>query len=127
MNRVVIALGSNIDPEINIQKALKALKQKYTIQGESGIQRTKCFGDATQADFLNSAVLIETEMETSPLKAELKQIETQLGRAIDHDHNGPRTIDLDIVVWNETIIDRDFYQRDYLKKSALELIPNLKY
>ena len=50
-----------------------------------------------------------------------------MGRNRSHDQHGPRTIDLDIVIWNEDIIDQDFYERNYLKESVLELIPNLNY
>jgi 2-amino-4-hydroxy-6-hydroxymethyldihydropteridine diphosphokinase len=36
-------------------------------------------------------------------------------------------VDLDIVVWNDKLLDPDFYEREYLKKAVLELMPNLKY
>ena len=84
-------------------------------------------GGVEQPDFVNGAVLLATESSMEQLKDVLKGIESDLGRRAAHDHAGPRTIDLDVVVWNMTIIDRDFYERDYLKQSVLELIPDLKY
>jgi 7,8-dihydro-6-hydroxymethylpterin-pyrophosphokinase len=41
--------------------------------------------------------------------------------------NGPRCIDLDIVVWNRKVIDRDFYDRDFLQTVVLELMPDLRF
>ncbi|MCK4882671.1 MAG: 2-amino-4-hydroxy-6-hydroxymethyldihydropteridine diphosphokinase [Candidatus Omnitrophica bacterium] len=127
MNRMVIALGSNIEPDTNIQKAKEILIRKYHILAESCFKTTKSVGDVPQADFINGALLLETESERTSLKATLKTIEAQLGRGEKHSHEAPRTIDLDIVLWNETIVDQNFYERDYLKESVLELVPDLKY
>ena len=73
------------------------------------------------------SVLIETASEIGELKAALKRIESALGRDGTVDSSEPRTIDLDIVVWNNAVVDKDFYRREYLKHSVLELLPNLKY
>ncbi len=125
MNRVIIGLGSNIKPNENIQQAREILAQKYQIVAESCFKVTKPVGTIKQADFINGSVLIETELNIDQLKSELGGIEKGLGRNRPRDRFGPRTIDLDIVVWNENIIDQDFYERDYLKESVLELIPSL--
>ena len=54
-------------------------------------------------------------------------MEKDLGRVASAERFGPRTIDLDIVVWNGKVVDKDFYSRDYLKESVLELLPDLQY
>lgn len=127
MNRVIVGLGSNIEPDKNIERAKKTLTRKYKVVAESSFRQTKSIGDIQQADFINGAILLETERDSEQLKVELTQIETELGRSQEHNHNEPRTIDLDIILWNETIMDQDFYKRDYLKQSVLELLPDLKY
>ncbi|MCK5082041.1 MAG: 2-amino-4-hydroxy-6-hydroxymethyldihydropteridine diphosphokinase [Candidatus Omnitrophica bacterium] len=127
MNRVIIALGSNIEPDTNIQKTKEILVRKYHVLTESCFKTTKSVGDVPQADFINGNLLLETESAHTSLKAELKTIEAQLGRDEKHSHETPRTIDLDIVLWNEAVINQDFYERDYLKESVLELVPDLKY
>ena len=127
MNRVIICLGSNIEPDQNIQQAKESLTQKYQVIAESCFKVTKSVGRIKQADFINGSVLIETPLTIEQLKTELGAIEKNMGRNPLHDRDGPRTIDLDIVVWNENIIDQDFYNRDYLKEFVLELVPNLKY
>lgn len=127
MNHIIIGLGSNIEPGQNIQRAKEILAQKYHVIAESCFKVTKPVGSIKQADFINGSVLIETEFPIERLKTELGEIEKGMGRNKPHDRHGPRTIDLDIVAWNGDIIDQDFYERDYLKESVLELIPNLKY
>ena len=127
MNIAVIGIGSNIDPQIHIEKAKSLLRGLFRIKGESRFVRTKPVGDVKQPDFLNGAVLIETDMDCQQLKATLKTIEQQLGRAPNADKFAPRTIDLDILAWNNTVTDDDFYTREFIKQSVLELIPDLQY
>ncbi|MCK5260069.1 MAG: 2-amino-4-hydroxy-6-hydroxymethyldihydropteridine diphosphokinase [Candidatus Omnitrophica bacterium] len=127
MNRVVVALGSNIEPAANIEKAKGILARDYYVVAESCFKTTKAVGQVPQANFINGAILLEAELDRAPLKTELRTIEAQLGRSEKHDHGAPRTIDLDIVLWNGTVVNQDFYERDYLKESVLELVPNLKY
>ena len=127
MNRAIIGLGSNIKSDQNIQQVRAILAQKYRIVAESCFKVTKPVGTIKQADFINGSVLIETELTIEQLKEELGGIEKGLGRNRPYGRHGPRTIDLDIVVWNREIIDKDFYERDYLKESVLELVPNLNY
>ena len=127
MNHVIVGLGSNIEPEKNIPRARKILARKYRILAESSFMTTKPIGAIQQTDFVNGAVLLETELTRRQLKKAFKEIESDLGRRKSHDPDTPRTIDLDIVVWNENVVDKDFYDRDYLKRSVLELVPDLKY
>lgn len=127
MNRVIIGLGSNIDPNQNIREAKETLAQKFRLLAESCFTSTKPIGKIHQPDFINGTVLIETELSIGQLKKMLKTIESDLGRKETGNRDGPRTIDLDIVVWNKSIMDQSFYERNYLKQSVLELAPDLKY
>ena len=126
-NRAVIGLGSNIDPNKNIAKAKQALEKHFGVAGQSRFLVTKPVGKIKQADFVNGAVAIETDLSLDELKNQLKELETALGRKPSVEKYGPREIDLDILVWNDAVIDKHFYERDFLKNSVLELIPNLKY
>ncbi len=127
MNKVVIGIGSNIAPGENIRKARIILAQKYNVLAESEFVTTQPIGNAAQPDFINGAVLIETQATYEQLAKELKVIEQQLGRRESTDKFAPRMIDLDIVVLNGKITDQDFHNRDFLKNAVLEVLPTLKY
>lgn len=127
INRAVIGIGSNISPQANIDKALEILKTKFFILAQSHFVRTKPIGRPEQDDFINGTVLVETHLDAYELRALLKQIETQIGREKSFDPFAARVIDLDIVVYNGRIMDDDFYDRAFLKKATLEVVPDLKY
>ena len=125
MNRVVVSFGSNINPEINIQEAKRILAKTHLLIAESGVVVTKPLGYKEQPDFYNGAVLLDTEMELQTFNSYLKKIEDRLGRIRYDNKNGPRTIDLDIVVWNGSVKDSDIYSRPHLRNSVLQLLPDL--
>ncbi len=126
MNRAIVGIGSNIDPEKNIQKALARIEEAFTLLDQSKTVQTAPVGFQNQPHFLNSAVLIETALEKDEFVKKLKAIESDLGRKRGENRDGPRTIDLDLVVWNGEIVDPDFYERSFLRNAVLELDPGLK-
>ena len=121
MNICIIGIGSNIDAETNIPKMLKILETKMTILKISTFHKTKPIGIINQPDFTNGAVKIETNLNRQDLNNILKTIEDKMGRNRTLPKSGPRCIDLDIVVWNGEIVDKDYYSRDFLQKSVREL------
>ena len=126
MNRAVIGVGSNIAPEVNVPRARQRIAERHVIVAESPLMKTSPIGYVDQPDFTNGALLLETPADRQRLRADLKAIETMLGREPGENRYGPRTIDLDIVVWNGEIIDRDLYTRDYLREAVLAVLPELK-
>ena len=125
-HEVVIGLGSNIDPEANLEQAVLELKSRFKVSKRSQWTRTKPIGIQNHPDFYNGALLMETELEQQSLKKELKRIEDILGRDRSLPKFGPRTIDLDILIWNKKVVDEDYYERDYLRKGVEEIIPDLE-
>ncbi len=125
MNTAIVGFGSNIEPEENISLALALLKKYHSVLCESEIVLTKPIGYINQPDFHNGAVLIHTQMSFETLKSWLKGIENRLGRRRTSNKNGPRTIDLDIVIWNGTVVDPNITHRTFLKNAILELLPNI--
>ena len=126
MNRVVIGVGSNIEPEINIEKARQQIAQDHHLMAASRNIKTKPIGYADQPDFLNCAFLVETTFNDLEFEAYLHSVEEKLKRVRTGNKFGPRTIDLDIAVWNNDIVDEDVYKRSFLKESVRELCPDLK-
>ena len=102
-----ISLGSNIDPETNLRWAIQLIGQRCTLLAVSHAYRTPPHGFADQADFLNLAVKITTDLDANTLKhTVLDWIEHELKRVRDpYNKNAPRTIDLDISLWNVDVFD----------------------
>jgi 2-amino-4-hydroxy-6-hydroxymethyldihydropteridine diphosphokinase len=121
MNIAIISIGSNIDAEKNIARMLKILGNEVEVQKVSTLVKTKPIGIENQPDFTNGALKVQTEMNREELIQLFKTIEDELGRDRSAPKFGPRTIDLDIVIWNGEIVDKDYYSRDFLQKSVDEV------
>ena len=121
MNECIISIGSNIDAESNISKMLEILKTKVDVLQISSFINTKPIGITNQADFTNGAVKIRTHFDMDSLTRELKKIEDDLERDRTAPKYGPRTIDLDIIIWNGKIMDQDYYERDFIRQSVKEI------
>jgi len=121
MNDCIIGIGSNIEADRNITEMLRILTAKVEIVQVSQMVQTKPIGIEEQAEYTNGAVRIRTEMNLETLSLYLKMLEDQMGRDRSQEKFGPRNIDLDILIWNNAIIDPDYYTRDFLRNSAAEL------
>jgi 2-amino-4-hydroxy-6-hydroxymethyldihydropteridine diphosphokinase len=121
MNDCIIGIGSNIEADKNIPEMLRLLAEKVEIIQVSALIQTKPIGIAGQPDYTNGAVRIRTMMNLKTLSLYLKALEDRMGRDRSQPKFGPRNIDLDILVWNNTVIDDDYFTRDFLRKSAAEL------
>jgi 2-amino-4-hydroxy-6-hydroxymethyldihydropteridine diphosphokinase len=102
-----ISLGSNIEPEKHLCEAVRLLRQNSIVLAVSSAYRTAPQGDTHQADFLNMAVQLQTDLTPAAFKSEIiADIERALGRVRDpNNKNAPRTIDLDISLWNDEVLD----------------------
>ena len=106
MTRVLIALGSNINSEHNMREAVRRLASCCRLLAVSPVYETLPVGKTDQPNFLNAAALIETDLTAAELKTRVLQaIERELGRVRTADKNGPRTIDLDIALFGDQVLD----------------------
>jgi 2-amino-4-hydroxy-6-hydroxymethyldihydropteridine diphosphokinase len=106
MRRVFVLLGSNINKEINLPEAVRLLGQRCRIVAISSVYESVPVGLREQPTFLNAAVIVETPLSAVELKAgPLSEIERRLRRERQPDKNAPRTIDLDIVLFNDEVLD----------------------
>lgn len=107
-NRVFISLGSNIDAETNLTAAVRHLRNHDAVEviATSRVYETAPVGTVDQPNFLNAALLIRTPLSAEALKAgPLWEVEQVLGRVRTADKNAPRTIDLDIALFNYDVLD----------------------
>lgn len=100
---------------------LAILRDETQLLQVSELLRTKPIGIENQADFVNGAALLETDLEQAEFKSYLKLVEDRLGRDRSLPKFGPRTMDLDIVVWNGVVVDDDYYTRDFLRITIASL------
>ena len=126
MNVAAIGVGSNIDARRAIAKARELLTLEQTFLKESSFVTTSPIGASPQPDYLNGAFLVSTKLDRNSFRRYLKRLESRLGRVRTGDAYGPRTIDLDIVVWNGRIVNDDFHEREFVSNAVRELLPELQ-
>lgn len=111
INRVIISLGSNIDKEINLPAAVRILGESGRIIAVSSVYETVPIGTSNDADwprFWNAAVLMETELTAKAFRTQvLDDVERRLDRQRTTDRFAPRTIDADLTLFNQEILDLD--------------------
>jgi len=104
-HQVYIALGSNLgDREVYLRSAIDAISTFAIIKAESPIYETDPVGYDDQGKFLNMVIHIETDLDSEDLLSELQIIEHDLDR-VRTIKNGPRTIDLDILLYDNDVIE----------------------
>ena len=126
MNVAYIGLGSNIHPETNMPDSIKKLAKVVDIESFSSIWRTPPI-HSDGPFFLNAVVRISTTSNPHTLKEKiLCPIEYEMGRVRVENKNAPRTIDLDILIFNSEIIEKNIFIEDYLVFPLSELLPSLQ-
>ena len=100
-----VAVGSNIESERNILAALAALQDTVRIVASSMFYRTEPIGRTDQPRFINGVWWIETSLAPLELRQQvLRPTEARLGRLRTRDRFGPRTIDLDLILYNDVVV-----------------------
>jgi 2-amino-4-hydroxy-6-hydroxymethyldihydropteridine diphosphokinase len=109
MNKVYLLIGGNMgDRMANLAQAIHLINQEIgPIQLTSSIYETAAWGNTHQPDFLNQALMLYTSMDAETVMHQLLKIEIGMGRKRDIPM-GPRTIDLDIIYFNDIVIDNTF-------------------
>lgn len=136
LNRAYLALGSNIEPELNLPAAVRELARYGRVVSVSGVWESPPLGFADQPDFLNAALLLETPLSVRELKETvIAAIETSLGRVRTDNRNAPRTLDIDIMLFNDDILqfgrhvipDPEVTQRPFVVIPLAEIAPDYRH
>jgi 2-amino-4-hydroxy-6-hydroxymethyldihydropteridine diphosphokinase len=125
MHVVYLALGSNLgDRAANLRRAVECLPPWVIPSAASPVYETPPWGYTDQPAFLNQVIRAETLYEPVPLLEYLKHLEVQLGRTTTF-RNGPRVIDLDILLYDEIIYDSPSLTLPHprLSERAFVLVP----
>ena len=136
MDTCFIVIGSNLgDRNAVIEKALACLKsyKGITVERVSSIIETKPEGGVFGPDYLNAVVKIKTVYQPDELLVILQNIETELGR-VRGVRFKPRTIDLDILLYSDMIIDTPclkvphprMFERAFVLEPLFEIEPGMR-
>ena len=104
MARVYLSLGSNLEPHRHLRAALAELRARFGAIDVSPAYRSAAVGFAG-AEFINLAVGLDTDLEPQPLNDWLHALEDRQGRRRDVPRFSDRTLDIDIVLYDERVID----------------------
>lgn len=134
MARVFVGIGSNILPEVNIKEALLLLRKEVLVRRISTVYMTEPINRPADAPYYNLVVELETDRPPLELKQQvLRRIETMRGRERGGDKYASRTIDLDLLLYDDVVLashaltlpDPDILVRPFLAFPLLELAPAL--
>lgn len=104
MPEVFVGVGSNVDPELNFVRAIREMDARFGSVRRSKVLRTEAVGFDGDA-FLNMVVSWRTDMALDDLMAALGEIEVLCGRSRNDARFGPRTMDLDLLLYGDEIHD----------------------
>ncbi|MGQ7804626.1 2-amino-4-hydroxy-6-hydroxymethyldihydropteridine diphosphokinase [Hafnia alvei] len=138
MTRVYIALGSNLaNPLHQVQSALNALAElpQTKLIATSSLYRTPPLGPQDQPDYLNAVVALDTDLSAENLLDHTQKIELEHGRVRKDERWGPRTLDLDILLFGDKIINTerltvphyDMKNRQFMLYPLAEIAPELYF
>ncbi|HHG8771101.1 TPA: 2-amino-4-hydroxy-6-hydroxymethyldihydropteridine diphosphokinase [Raoultella planticola] len=138
MTRVYIAIGSNLaSPLEQVNAAVAALAEipESRIVAVSSFYRTPPLGPQDQPDYLNAAVALDTHLQAEDLLDHTQRIELQQGRERKAERWGPRTLDLDIMLFGDAVIHSarltvphyDMKNRGFMLWPLFEIAPELHF
>ncbi len=136
MELAYIGLGANLNaPLETIKKAIVALSQlpNSKLVAQSKIYASKPMGPVDQPDYVNAVVLLETSLSPHELFEQTCQIEQDHGRVRNGEHWGPRTLDLDLLLFGEQTLNDELLtvphygikDREFVVMPLLDINPDL--
>ena len=132
---IYLGLGGNLgDPPATFQEALKLIGEFALVTNVSKLYKSKPYGFADQPDFYNAAAQLSSKLSPLDLLAQLQEVEKKLGKKVVRE-NGPRVIDLDLLVYGEEVLDLPeltlphpgILDRDFVLKPLTDLNPMLTH
>lgn len=125
LRRIFLSLGSNVQPEIYLPKAIDLLREYGQVQTISTVWESHAVG-INAPNFLNACALFITSLAPENLKEQvIHPIESKLGRVRRENKNAPRTIDIDIVMADGAPINLEFWNYAFIVVPMAELAPEL--
>lgn len=134
MTQVLVAAGSNIDPSRHLGTAKRELGQAFPGARFSTAYRNAAVGFDGE-DFINLVVAFESSLAPGEIRTRLQAIEAHCGRARDAPKWAPRSMDLDLLLYGDLVLDApglrlprpDLVRRAYMLGPAAEIAPDLRH
>ncbi|WP_240097311.1 2-amino-4-hydroxy-6-hydroxymethyldihydropteridine diphosphokinase [Thermomonas flagellata] len=104
MGRAYLSLGSNLEPQRHLRAAVQALRARFPLLALSPAYRFPAVG-FSGPDFLNAAAVIDSDLPPEALDAWLHALEDAHGRDRSGPRYGDRTLDIDIVLYDDRVLD----------------------
>jgi 2-amino-4-hydroxy-6-hydroxymethyldihydropteridine diphosphokinase len=125
LHSVFLSLGSNVQPEVYLPKAIEQLREYGQVQAISKVWESHAVG-GNAPNFLNACVLFMTALAPSNLKEQaIRPIEARLGRVRSENKNAPRTIDIDIVMADGDPVNLEFWNYAFIVVPMADIAPKL--
>jgi len=118
-----LSLGSNIEPEINLVKAIQLLSEHGKVEKVSSAWESMSVG-VDGPNYLNACILYAISLLQLELKERIaRPIESELGRKRTADKYSPRTIDIDIVIFDNVSCADKFWEQAFVVVPLAEIYP----
>lgn len=127
LHEVYLNIGSNIKPERHLQMAVRLLRRQGEVKAVSNAWQSHAFG-SDGPDFLNACIQFLTPMTPRELKEQvIRPIEAKLGRVRGGNRFAPRTIDIDIILFDDEPFGWEFWSNAFVVVPLAELLPDFKH
>ena len=131
---VYVSAGSNVEPERHLHLACRELEGLSASLCRSSVYRTKAIGFEGN-DFLNMVISFSTRLSLAEIMSELERVQTLAGRKPNASAFSPRTLDLDLLLYGEEVVDSpeislpraDITKYAFVLGPMAELAPRLRH
>ena len=134
MARVAVSIGSNLERERNVKDALAALVKTFGELSRSPVYESAAYG-FDGPPFYNLVVVFVTPLDIRAVRTKIQAIENLQGREIGEDRSGSRSLDLDLLLYDDAVFHdqeldvprREIFEHAYILKPLADLLPAVRH
>ena len=134
MARIVVSVGSNLERERNVKDALAALGKAFGELSRSPVYESAAYG-FDGPPFYNLVVVFVTPLDIRAVRTKIQAIENLQGREIGEDRSGSRSLDLDLLLYDDAVFHdqgldvprREIFEHAYILKPLADLLPAVRH
>lgn len=127
LHEAYLNIGSNIEPRRNLPRAIRLLRRYGQVKAISNVWESHAFG-SNGPNFLNACLLFLTPLDAGNLKEQvIRPIEAELGRVRGPDRYAPRTIDIDIILFDDEPFGWEFWSNAFVVVPLADLLPDFHH